>query len=48
MIEPRSHQRLRLDAFDVEFDLAELDVDADAQFHQVEDFRVQRDPSHHV
>ena len=41
VVETRSQQRLSLDALDVQLDLPELDVNADAQLDQVEYLGVQ-------
>ena len=41
VVEPRPQQRLGFDALDVELDLAQLGMDADAQLDQVEYLGVQ-------
>ena len=45
VVEAGPQQGLRFDAFDVQLDFAELDMNADAQLDQVEDLGVQRDAS---
>jgi hypothetical protein len=48
MVEPRPQQGLGFDAVDVEFDLPQLGMDADAEPDQVQHLGVERDPGHEV
>jgi hypothetical protein len=43
-VEPDFQQSLRLDAFDVDSELAEVSVDPRVEFDQVQDLRLQRNP----